>query len=104
MSGFRSSRDHELHQLRAVVGFEGSNDALIEWLHDGRGVGWEEDQGDVREAVHIEAHKDLFGGVRGMCGSVVKEQTMWRSSAFILALTCTSSSSHETRVETCRLR
>jgi hypothetical protein len=21
-----------------------------QWLHDGRGVGWEEDQGDVREA------------------------------------------------------
>jgi hypothetical protein len=72
MSGFRSSS--ELHQLRAVVGFEGSNDALIEWLHDGRGVGWEEDQGDVREAVHIEAHKDLFGGVRGMCGERCQEQ------------------------------
>jgi hypothetical protein len=89
MSGFRSSS--ELHQLRAVVGFEGSNDALIEWLHDGRGVGWEEDQGDVREAVHIEAHKDLFGGVRGDVWSVVRSRTMWRSSAFILALTCTSS-------------
>jgi hypothetical protein len=23
---------HELHQLRAVVGFESSNDTLIEWL------------------------------------------------------------------------
>jgi hypothetical protein len=34
----------------------------------------EEDQGDVREAVHIEAHKDPFGGVRGGVWSVVKEQ------------------------------
>jgi hypothetical protein len=70
MSGFRSSRDHELHQLRAVVGFEGSNDALIEWLHDGRGVGWEEDQGDVREAVHISP----LWWCQGDVWSVVKEQ------------------------------
>jgi hypothetical protein len=35
--------------------------------------------GDVREAVHIEAHKDL--GVRGMCGALSRSRTMWRSSS-----------------------
>jgi hypothetical protein len=37
-------------------------------------VGWEEDQGDVREAVHIEAHKDPLVVSGDVCGSVVKEQ------------------------------
>jgi hypothetical protein len=87
MSGFRSLRDHELHQLRAVVGFEGSNDALIEWLTR---RGWlEEDQGDVREAVHIEAREPL---VSGDVWSVVKEQD--DVAQLFLALTCTRR--HET--------
>jgi hypothetical protein len=66
---------HELHQLRPVEGFESSNDTLIEWLHDGCGVGGEENDGDVREAVHIEAHEDFLCGVRGdVCGGIVEKQ------------------------------
>jgi hypothetical protein len=43
MSGFRSSS--EITNCTSCARyFEGSNDALIEWLHDGRGVGWEEDR------------------------------------------------------------
>jgi hypothetical protein len=45
-----------------------------------------------------------LGGVRGDVWSVVKEQDDVRSSAFILALTCTSSRDAQANaVETCRL-
>jgi hypothetical protein len=47
------------------VGFEGSNDALIEWLHDGRGVGWEEDQ-VMFERRYTSKPIRTLGGVRGM--------------------------------------
>jgi hypothetical protein len=35
--------------------------------------------GDVREAVHIEAHKDLVSG--GCVGALSRSRTMWRSSS-----------------------
>jgi hypothetical protein len=55
------------------------------------------------EAVHIEAHKDLLV-VSGDVGALSRSRTMWRSSAFILALTCTSSRDAQANaVETCRL-